>query len=188
VNVAFDANFLLLVLKPDRPYESAPGQPIPLCKERIEHLIASLSQEKARILIPAPAFSEVLVHDDKKVNEWIEALQSLTRFEVGDFDRRAAIELAIQTRKLMSAGDKRGGGTESWQKIRLDRQIAAIAKVNQCERLYSNDKGLVSFANAIGITTTRVEDLPIPASAQQMAINLGEGKENGGQQTDPSEQ
>lgn len=128
MNVAFDANFILLVLKPDRPYESAPGQPISHCKERVENLIAGLSREKARIVIPAPAFSEVLVHDDKRVNEWIEALRSLTHFEVGDFDRRSAIELAIQTRKLISAGDKRGGSTEPWQKIRLDCQIAAIAK------------------------------------------------------------
>lgn len=60
--------------------------------------------------------------------------------------------------------------------------------MNQCERLYSNDKGLARFASGIGITTTEVEELPVPESAQQMAINLGESKENDGQHTDPSKQ
>lgn len=54
--VIFDANFLLLLLDPDVdvPVDPATGQPLARAKDRVEHLIATLSQQRETIGIPTP--------------------------------------------------------------------------------------------------------------------------------------
>ena len=45
------------------------------------------------------------------------------------FGTRAAVEAAAAHREAMLAGDKREGSSASWAKVKFDRQIVAIAKV-----------------------------------------------------------
>jgi hypothetical protein len=43
-------------------------------------------------------------------------------------------------------GDKRGGSPDTWQKVKFDRQIAAIAIVEGDRTLYTNDGSLRNLA------------------------------------------
>ena len=48
------------------------------------------------------------------------------------------------------------------QKIKLDWQIAAIAKVNRAKTLYSTDADLKTIAKNFDIETVHVADLQLP--------------------------
>ena len=70
---------------------------------------------------------------------YVERLQRAAVFEVRPFDTLAAIELAQMTREAIASGDKKLGEGAPYQKIKLDRQIAAIAKVAGARALYTDD-------------------------------------------------
>ena len=54
--------------------------------------------------------------------------------------RRAAIETAAATLAAVGRGDKRSGLADSpWQKLKIDRQIVAIAKSRGIRVIYSTD-------------------------------------------------
>jgi hypothetical protein len=78
----------------------------------------------------------------------------------------AAVELAAAEVEDRAKGDKRGGSTAVWAKIRFDRQIVAIAKTNRAKRIYSDDEDVMKFAARPGIGVTRTWELPIPAAKQ----------------------
>ena len=62
--------------------------------------------------------------------------------------------------------------TATAAKIKFDRQIVAIAKVQQATAIYSDDNQLIMFAEANAIACIRVADLPIPESARQQRLPL----------------
>jgi hypothetical protein len=95
---------------------------------------------------------------------YVAILQKGTVFKIEPFDTRAAIELAEMNKSHLAAGDKKGGIDAPWQKIKLDRQIAAIAKVAGAKILYTNDSGLKTTAESVGIKVIGVHELPAPAS------------------------
>jgi len=49
-------------------------------------------------------------------------------FLVRPFDEMAAIELAAREVEDRKSGDKRGGVSAPWNKVRFDRQIVVIAE------------------------------------------------------------
>jgi hypothetical protein len=52
--------------------------------------------------------------------------------------------------------------------MKFDRQIVAIALVSGARVLYSDDDGVAKFAAACGLAVKRVNDLPVPASQQDL--------------------
>jgi hypothetical protein len=66
------------------------------------------------------------------------------------------------TRKALLAGDKRSGSDAPWQKVKFDRQIIAIARVQAATRLYADDRDLVTFARRLGMDVFSTWDLPAP--------------------------
>lgn len=131
--VVFDASVLLLLLDPDAslPKDPATGQPVEHAKARIEHLIATLERQRAKVIIPTPVLSEVLVRAGEAAPAYLEELSRSARFRIAPFDIRAAVELAALTREALDAGDKREGSAAPWQKIKLERQIVAIARTEE---------------------------------------------------------
>ncbi len=85
---------------------------------------------------------------------------------------RAAVELAIMTAKDIKDGDKRAGSTATMAKLKFDRQIVAIAKVNSGSPIYTNDENLIKFANARDVETIALWDLPLPPEDAQMGLLL----------------
>ena len=60
--VLFDATALSLLLHPGaKPPNDSTGNPVSRARERIELLVQTLDEKKAKIIIPTPALAELLV-------------------------------------------------------------------------------------------------------------------------------
>lgn len=161
--VAFDNNVLCLLLHPeaDIPNDPAIGKPIDRAQDRMAYLVEQLREAEARILIPTPALSEFLTFASA---DYLTVINESAHFEVAPFDQRAAIEAALALRKAIKAGGKNLGLVGSWQKVKTDRQIVAIAKVNGAETIYSTDRDIHRLAAEAGLKVRHVADLPLPPS------------------------
>lgn len=158
--IAFDTNTLTLVFVPHAPH------PVENAKERIEFLISDLNGRGERVLIPTPVLAELLVKVGAARNDIIQTLSKSSNFLIAPFDLRAALELSLMTDTALSRGDKKNGIDESWQKIILDRQIIAIAKVAGARSIYSDDDGIQTVAKREGLVAYSVADIKIPERAQ----------------------
>jgi predicted nucleic acid-binding protein len=168
--VLFDSAFLLLVLDPkaQTPRDPKSDKVIEKGRARVEHLIDVLSDTRTRMLVPAPVLAEVLVHAGAATAEYIVKIRGVSSMQVADFDTLAAIECAQLTGAALKKGKKRGAaGNEPWQKVKIDRQIVAIAKVHRAEVIYTCDAGLASAALAEGFEVKHIADLPMPPLKDQ---------------------
>lgn len=116
----------------------------------------------ARIIIPTPALSELLVKTGHSSREIINLVSKTSRLVEASFDVKAAIEAALITKQAMRAGSKRGESPDVWAKIKFDRQIVAIAKANNAQEIYSEDEDVETIARPLGIKVVRIRDLPLP--------------------------
>jgi|SRR5271166_5510594 len=171
---AFDATVLTLVLNPasDCPPDPRTKTPVLKARERVEFLIQTLSKAKTKIVIPTPVLSEVLVEAGSAGLAYIQILSKQFVFDIRPFDEIAAIELAEMTKRAIDAGDKREGEKQPYQKIKLDRQIAAICKVAGVSTLYVSDNSLANFARKSGLSVIGVHELPLPPEPPQLAMEL----------------
>lgn len=162
MTVAFDNTFLSLVFNPDTKPRPNPitGSPVDYCIERIDDLIDFHNKNGSIILIPTPCLSELLtaVPDSNKI---VTKINNSNAFRLVPFDSRCAIELAEETRKAIDMGDKKSGVKSEWQKIKLDRQIAIIAKVNNAGIFYTDDDTQTKFATMIGMDVKHTWDLKL---------------------------
>ena len=85
---------------------------------------------------------------------------------VRPFDELAAIELAAMEIEARKTGDKRGAISQPWTKVKFDRQIVAIAKVNSATRIYSDDGDVRAFATKAGLEVVTSWELPLPPAKQ----------------------
>ena len=79
------------------------------------------------------------------------------------------------TRDAIRTGDKRGGSSSAWQKVKIDRQIIAIARVRGVERIYSDDQGVATFGAQIGITVIPTWSMPLPPENAQSSLFAFDG-------------
>ena len=162
--VLVDATTLALLVNPDAtpPIDPATKAPLTSPKARLERLVAQIDSASGAIIIPTPVLAEVLVRVEDAAPEILERLNKSARFRIADFDQRAAIELAAMTREAMRRTDKFDGSQSPWQKVKLDRQIIAIARVHGAEAIYSDDEGIAKFAQKIDLPVVRTWELPLP--------------------------
>ena len=59
--------------------------------------------------MPSPALAEALATPDCDMEEVLSTLRTSAFIRIGDFDQRAAVELAIRLRNAAAAGDIREG-------------------------------------------------------------------------------
>lgn len=178
--VVIDATIILLLLRPGILVPlGSDGVAIEHPKERIEHLVSELERAKTKIIIPTPALSEVLVRAGAVASQQIvDRLSKHAAFSIEPFDTRAAIEVAAMTREELDSGNgKRGGSAAVWAKVKYDRQIVAIAKVNSASTIYSDDGDIKRIASRSKITVKGLADLPLPDSAAQYTLALQERQE-----------
>jgi hypothetical protein len=162
--VVFDNNVLCLLLHPgaDVPNDPSTGKPIDRPKERMALLEEEIRKAGARIAIPAPVLSEFLTFASI---EYLTVIQRSPHFDVSPFDERAAIESAIALRKDLDEGRGKTLGLGSpWQKIKVDRQIVAIAKTLPADTIYTTDSDIIALAERVGLNAVHVADLPLPPS------------------------
>ncbi|SDD52657.1 hypothetical protein SAMN05444678_11522 [Sphingomonas sp. YR710] len=172
--VVVDSTALSLLVNPAATPPSDPetGQPVTLARERVEHMIAGLGTN-GTLIIPTPVLAEVLVYAEVGAPGVLEQLNGLARVRLRSFDVRAAIETAMMTREAIQAGDKRGGSTDPWQKVKIDRQIIAIARTNNATRIYADDLGLISFARRLGMDAVSTWDLALPPAETNLFTAIG---------------
>lgn len=182
--VVVDATILLLMLRPETPIPADPkGVQIDRPVERIAAFVNSLQKSRTKIIIPAPALSEILVRAGAAASqEIVERLQKFSVFQIEPFDARAAIEVAAMTRDAIGRGRKKENPDATWAKLKYDRQIVAIAKVVGATAIYSDDGDVRTIAAEANIPVIGIADLPLPAQSAQMDFlaHLTQNNENAG--------
>jgi len=169
--VAFDTSILLLTIHPEAgcPTDPKTGKALEYAKQRVDYLIRKLEENHSKVVIPAPALSELLVHAGAATNEYVDRL-SKPPFSIAHFDARAAIECAEAIRKQ----GIRGKGQNTRAKLKFDRQIVAIAKVCRAETLYSDDRDIYGYAKDAGIAVVRSYELELDPADRQHEIDFGQ--------------
>lgn len=163
--VAFDSTILSLLLFPDADLrQGEEGRVVEHAHERVLGLVQELEGAKEQVLVPAPALSGVLVTEGVDIQDVLTTLRGSSYIRIGDFDERAAVELALRLRAAINAGDPRQGLPITKSAMKFDRQIVAIALVNRARVLFSDDDGVRAFAQGCGLPVRRVAELPVPAS------------------------
>jgi predicted nucleic acid-binding protein len=167
--VLIDATTLLLFLSPlaEPPRDPATNLPIEHAQLRVEHLVKSLEAKRTKILVPAPALSEVLVRAGTAGQQYVRRIERSSVFRTVPFDTKAAIEVATMTREAIENKDKRDGADGTWAKIKYDRQIVAIAKVHGVEAIYSDDGNIRSFATRHDIPVIGLRECQVPQESLQ---------------------
>ncbi len=162
--VVFDNNVLCLLLHPgaDIPNDPATSQPVARAQERMALLLEQLTKDDARVVIPAPVLSEFLTFAS---SDYLDEINGARNMSIEPFDQRCAIEAAVALRRALKSGrGKKLSLTSEWQKIKVDRQIVAIAVVQGAERIYTTDKDIMALAADSGLRAVHVADLPVPPS------------------------
>ena len=174
MRVAFDSVVLGAYLHPEAAYPT----PVDRVPERLSHFVETLEAVHAKIIIPTPALSEFLVLAASDAPAYVAELTNSAVFVVEPFDLRAAIEAAESQRRAIDAGSKKSGAAGSWQKVKVDRQIVAIAKVHGVDELYSDDDDVRRLADADGVAVRSVADLPLPPADPQRPLFSDPGSES----------
>lgn len=172
--VVFDATMLSLLLRPgaNPPLDPATGTPVQYAEVRIASLVEQFEKSRTIIVIPTPALAEILIKAGPAGSGIVQRIQKSSVMQLRSFDARAAIELAQMTNAAASNAEKRAMIDAPWSKIKFDRQIVAISKVNGATAIYTDDNKLIAFATLHDISCVRLADLPIPDSARQMQLPL----------------
>ena len=172
--VVFDATMLMLLIHPESgsPIDATTGLPVDHVKERIAHFIEQSEKTKTKIGIPTPALSEVLVRSGPSAVKIVEKIKEFAIFEILPFDELCAIEVAFMTKNALDLGDKKSGSDETWNKIKYDRQIAAIARVHRASAIYTDDKRLRNTAASISMAAKGLADMPFPPEKAQGVLPL----------------
>lgn len=173
--VVFDTTVLVALLQPDSGPPMGPNNsPVEKFRERLEHLVDVLTKNRTKIIIPAPAWGEFLVHADRAAEKYVLKIESSAVFQIAPFDKMCAVEVAAMTREAMDTGGSRGRANDTKAKIKYDRQIIAIARFLGAQTIYSDDKGMATFGKKIGLTVTSTAELPLPPEDSQISLGLGD--------------
>jgi len=175
VSVAFDATFLIPLLFPEAaaPIDPATKKRVEFVQERLDYLVVTLEGTQTKIIIPTPALSELLVHQGDAGLVYLEKFTRTSPFKIESFDERAALEVALAIqRNIYQTGKKRGKSNATWAKVKFDNQIVAIAKVNGCTTIYSDDKDVGALAARARIRVTQVWELDLPPQNPQINLPL----------------
>lgn len=164
MNIVLDNNALVYLLNPAAPRD---------VRARLKGLLAEVEGSRGQVLIPTPVLTEYLSHaPEHELRQTLMARFRTSRWvEVVPFDELAAIEAADMHIKATTGGDKRAplDASAPWQSVKIDRQIAAIAKVRRA-RIVTGDGDVLAVAAWAGIVAVKAEDLPIPESERQLLI------------------
>lgn len=170
--VVFDATTIVLTIDPTATPPNGPdGNPVPNCRERIEHLLSSLSKSKTPIIIPTPVVAEYLVGAGPNKMDYLNTFLNSKNFEVAPFDLRAAIDLSdlidpdFKAKRLLDP-------TLTKAKIKFDRQIIAIAKSRRASRIYTDDGNMKTVAERNGVAVTMTWEIPLPPEVAQQSLKL----------------
>ena len=139
----------------------------------LKGLLEDIDRTNGQLIIPVQAVGEYISGADQAGQEVLAKLLGNRRIKVANFDHVAAVECAMMDKAAIASGNKRAPLTRevSWQKVKVDRQIVAIARVLKVNRIISSDGDIPKIATAVGMPCIAVEELPLPAWAAQVHID-----------------
>ena len=176
MKVCLDATALMCLLDARMDVFSAPdGTTVSHMQRRMEHLVATIDQAKGSVVVPTPALAELLVGAGTQRAAMLRVLENRKAIRVEPFDKVAAVHCASLDNQAISEGDKKDGVRSSWQKVKIDRQIVAIAQVARCARIVTADPDVEKIAGRAAIETAFVWQLDLPPADAQIAMQLVEG-------------
>lgn len=136
---------------------------------KLDALVALLSKERTTILIPTPAFTELLVGAGKAREQYFRDLSSNSNFRIEPFGPKAAMECALLLAEAWTKPEQR---RVTHTKVKFDWQIVAIAKSRNASAIYSDDPDLKRAAARVQIPVHTTDSLPMPESARQQPISF----------------
>jgi predicted nucleic acid-binding protein len=172
--VAFDASILIYVIddRANPPVDPATGKPVDRCHERVTHLLETLQQHNAKIVIPTPALAEVLVRAAKGGPEFLRILSSSKHFRIAPFDERAAVEFAARQAERIAESGHAPAATRT--KAKFDDQIVAIAAVEGATTIYSDDEDIAKLAEG-RFVVVKIAAIPLPPESPQGKLSFETG-------------
>ena len=138
-------------------------------RAKLDELVATLEKSRTKIVIPTPALTEVLIRAGKAREEIHNALTRKSAFEIAPFDVKAAMECSLLLEEAWSGTEKRA---ITKTKFKFDWQIVAIAATRGVTTIYSDDGDVGKAAVRAGIRVVRINDLALPASANQGKLDV----------------
>lgn len=170
-SICIDTNFLICVL--DKNGEVFGEE----TRAKLDFFLANVDRAKSKLVIPTPVYAEFLIRAERASVEALREFQSKRFVEVVPFDLAAAYECSLLDRAAINgSGDKKDGLDESWQKIKIDRQIVAIAKTKGCGLMVSQDVSVAANCVRVNIDVRSIEDLPLPPDSAQKELPLTSAK------------
>lgn len=172
--IVFDTSTLILAIDPENarpPRDPATGEPLRNCAARVNYLIQTLTASKEQLVIPTPIISEFLIRAGPNRTSYIQRFISAKNLSVGNFDQKAAIELALLNDSDLNTGRSLEDNL-TFAKIRFDRQIVAIARAGGASCIYTGDNNLASCARTNGISAVMTWELPEPPTSRQASFDL----------------
>lgn len=162
MRVLLDTNALIYLLDKRAPQH---------IQDRLKGLLQDVEKSKGQLVIPAPVIAEYLVNAEAGGAELLTRLLQSRFVSIAPFDHVAAEECAAMQRIANATGNKRHPLPKdaTWQKVKVDRQIVAIAKV-RATRIVADDGDIHALANAESFPVHTVGSLPLPVWAQQMQL------------------
>ena len=159
-----DTNALIYLLNPNTPRSLA---------DRMKGLLEDIESSRGKLIIPAQVVGEYISGTGLAGEQILSQLSKSRSVEIASFDHVAATECAMMEREAIVTGNKRAPLARNtiWQKVKVDRQIVAIAKVKSVDLIVSSDGDIPTLAKALGLNCMRVEDLALPQWAMQMSID-----------------
>lgn len=139
---------------------------------RIQHFLEKASASGSTIIIPTQVVAEFLIGAESAAQQILAEFEKKRFVKVVSFDRISAVECAHLTKVCISKGSKRDGSSEPWQKIKVDRQIIAIAMANNVKLIISSDKSLQYEARKVRITVVEIPELELPDEKKQISLAL----------------
>lgn len=153
------------------PTDKSTGTIVDLAKERAESVVLQIQKARRKIIIPAPACAELLTVIGPDAQAYINLVGRSRVFTIASFDALCAAELALLNRDTFGPNDAKNGA-EPYQKIKVDRQIIAVCRVNGVSEIYTDDGGLANRARMCGIIPIGIAEVPIPDTARQGNLDL----------------
>lgn len=160
MRIVVDANVLIQIIKSggrNDLYCPRTNGLVAYPEARAEALVELFSDRKDQILIPSPAFAEVLVRIDEGLHHvYRDAVDGVSCFQQVPFDAISAIECA---RLVTNHELKQLQVFQDNKKISFDRQIIAICKAHGADELWTHDVDMFKKAESVGIEVKSLADI-----------------------------
>lgn len=162
MRVLLDTNALIYLLDRRAPQH---------IQDRLKGLLQDVERTRGQVVIPTLVVAEYLVNAGAAGKALLASLLNNRYVLVASFDHMAAEECAAMQIAANGTGNKRHplGRDVAWQKVKVDRQVVAIAK-SRGASIVADDGDIHTIAKDWGVEAMVVASLPLPDWARQLHL------------------